>query len=192
MKRILENPTRVKNTKQPPITPDGIFTPLADLSPGEWLDIIDQTNIDIHGNVKDEIELMLRTVRLSLNHGIEHTTQGPMYLNLIPPYQGDFYNNTVTFESENVGSFPIGPLVTIGGTLWLILPIGKKYAVDFSVQTKKKNTYFHIGVRYKDFSDEFTIASKDNGQHLTFTVDTTKVFSTGLILSICTVIEKDY
>jgi len=174
MKIVLPVAKRVPNVKLPPIFPPKIYKPLPDLTSGEWLDVIDQSKFDINQNIKDKIELASRTVRLSLNHGIEQTEQGQMYLVFFPPCFCDFPSNEVSMESENAGAFPIGPLVTFGGALWLVLPIGKRYALDFSVQSKKKNTFFHVGVRYKDFSDEFTIESKENGQHLTITVDTTK------------------
>ncbi len=174
MKIILPVPKRVEKVKTPPVSTTGNVQLPTDLTTEEWLDAIGQSNFEISQNIKDRIELLQRTVRLSLNHGIEYTEQGPMYLELLPPCTLNILNNFVTFEVENAGLFPIGPLITYGGALWLLLPIGKKYTVDFTVQSKRKNTYFHVGVRYKDYSDEFTVESTDNVQHLTFNVDTTK------------------
>lgn len=90
MKINLSVPKRVPKVKLPPVNLNSSYKPPLDFAAEEWLNSLNKLNLEIPQAIKDKVDLASRTVRLSLNHGIEQTEQGPMYLALFPPNSCDF------------------------------------------------------------------------------------------------------
>ncbi len=165
---------RVSTIKHPPITSTGNLESSFKLSPQLIIEAVNQASFELPSDILDKIELLKRTVILNSNHLIEQTENGPVYLEFLPPVSINVLDNYVSILTEPIGKFPISPFVNFGGTLWLMLPKGFRYAIDFYVKSAKKNTFFHYASRYKDFSNEFVKESSGNAEHISFNVDTSE------------------
>lgn len=171
MKIKILKPVRTNTFVPPHLPASKEESKVSELLPEELLQAIQGLSLEVPSSIKDIVDLAQRTTHLSINHRTEETEAGPMYLLFLPPYSIDFFGDSVVLEKESTLNF-YSYIANFGGYLWIVLPPGKRFMLTITAASKRKNSVFHIGVRYQDHSQEYMVDSTGETQIFSFVVDT--------------------